>query len=152
MNKSIAIVLALYISVVLITFYMNARTFHQTPQARIIQAQTISGDSINSYRTSNGLKPIAPDEQLYLSASHRAFNIANGYSTWSHEGYDEIISMYYDAHTITGENLAKHYKNGSEVVEAWTKSSSHSAVLLNEKICKYGFAQFDTVYVLHVAC
>ncbi len=97
------------------------------------------------------------DEAARLKAEHMAKNSyfshysPDGVSPW--HWFDEVSYTY--AHA--GENLAIHFKDSGAVVDAWMKSPSHRANIVNGNYTEIGvgtakgkFDGYDTVYVVQM--
>lgn len=97
------------------------------------------------------------DKAAKLKAQHMAKNqyfshfSPDGVSPW--HWFDEAGYVY--AHA--GENLAIHFTDSSEVVEAWMKSPTHRANIVSGKYTEIGvgtakgkFDGYDTVYVVQL--
>lgn len=151
MKILLLVILIAYITALFGTFYISTYDFEKTPKTEVIEAEYLTGRYINIYRQEHGLPPMVENNDLYLSAAHRAQKLHLGEMPKSHDGYQKIIYSYYGYATRTGENLAFDYANLGDATEAWKKSPSHNSVLLSNQ-CEYGLSQFKNVIVLHTAC
>lgn len=97
------------------------------------------------------------DQAAKLKAEHMAKNSyfahysPNGVSPWF--WFEQVDYVY--AHA--GENLAIHFNDSDAVVEAWMKSPSHKANIVNNDYTEIGvgtargtYDGFDTVYVVQL--
>lgn len=97
------------------------------------------------------------DEAARLKAKHMAQN-----EYFSHYSPDGVSPWYWFneagyVYAHAGENLAIHFTDSSEVVEAWMKSPTHRANIVNQKYTEIGvgtakgtFEGYDTVYVVQL--
>lgn len=115
----------------------------------------------NAERADNSALPLQRsailDKAAKLKAEHMAKNeyfahfSPDGVSPW--HWFDQAGYVY--AHA--GENLAIHFTDSSEVVEAWMKSPLHRANIVNNKYTEIGvgtvkgtYEGYDTVYVVQL--
>lgn len=118
-------------------------------------------DLTNSERSDIAAVPLKRnallDQAAKLKAEHMAKNSyfahysPDGVSPWF--WFDEVDYTY--AHA--GENLAIHFNDSSAVVDAWMKSPSHKANIVNNAYTEIGvgtargtYDGFDTVYVVQL--
>jgi len=97
------------------------------------------------------------DEAARLKAQHMATN-----EYFSHYSPDGVSPWYWFkeagyTYAHAGENLAIHFTDSSEVVEAWMKSPTHRANIVNAQYAEIGvgtakgtYEGFDTVYVVQL--
>ncbi len=103
----------------------------------------------NERRAESGLKPLKLNNDLSKAAYAKAEDMFEK-DYWAHvapdgtQPWDFILGAGYD-YTHAGENLAKNFNGSKEVVEAWYRSDSHRANLLNENYEDIGFAVVDGV-------
>ena len=115
----------------------------------------------NNEREANAAAPLrrnsSLDEAARLKAEHMAENeyfshySPDGVSPWS--WFDEVGYVY----AFAGENLAIHFTDSSELVEAWMKSPTHRKNIVDNKFTEIGvgtakgkFEGYDTVYVVQL--
>jgi Cysteine-rich secretory protein family len=118
-------------------------------------------DLTNDERADNELQPLRRNPTLDAAAKLKAEHMAKNeyFSHFSPSGvspwywFDE--SGYVYAHA--GENLAIHFTDSDEVVEAWMGSPSHRQNIVDKKYTEIGVATFkgkfegyDTVYVVQL--
>jgi len=90
---------------------------------------------INKTRHKNGLQVIKPNVQLEKAAELRAFDIVS-YNYFSHQSIEgmskgEVATKSGYNYKLIGEILARKFNNNKDIFNAWMKSASHSAVILN---------------------
>ena len=118
-------------------------------------------DATNQARASEGQAPLSRNALLDEAARLKAEDMArNGYfAHWSPTGvspwhwFNEAGYTY--AHA--GENLAVHFTDSGEVVEAWLNSPTHRANILNGNYSEIGigtaegrYEGYDTVFVVQM--
>lgn len=118
-------------------------------------------DATNKARASEGQAPLVRNALLDEAARLKAEDMArNGYfAHWSPTGvspwhwFGEAGYTY--AHA--GENLAVHFTDSGEVVEAWLNSPTHRANILNGNYSEIGigtaegrYEGYDTVFVVQM--
>lgn len=101
----------------------------------------------NSQRQSAGLSSLAYNSQLAQAAAAKAQDmIAKGY--WAHFGpsgetpWGFILNAGYQ-YEYAGENLAKNFMDSGAVVDAWMRSETHRANIMNENYSEIGVAILD---------
>lgn len=115
----------------------------------------------NEERTDESAAPLKRSEVLDRAARMKAEHMAKNqyFSHYAPDGtspwywFDQAGYLY--AHA--GENLAIHFTDSSEVVEAWMKSPTHRQNIVNNNYTEIGvgtakgkFEGFDTVYVVQL--
>ncbi len=115
----------------------------------------------NQARAAEHLSPVVRNPVLDAAATLKAEHMAkNGYfSHYSPEGvspwhwFKEVGYTY----AFAGENLAVHFTDSHEVVEAWLDSPSHRANIVNSQYQEIGigtakgtFEGYDTVFVVQL--
>lgn len=115
----------------------------------------------NDERAADNLVPLVHNRTLDAAAQLKADNMAKeGYfAHYSPEGvspwywFDQAGYNYVHA----GENLAVHFTDSSEVVEAWMNSPTHRANIMNGNYQEIGigtargtYEGFDTVFVVQL--
>lgn len=118
-------------------------------------------DATNKARAEEGYSPLSRNAALDEAARLKAEDMAlNGYfAHWSPTGvspwhwFNEAGYTY--AHA--GENLAVHFTDSSEVVEAWLNSPTHRANIMSGNYSEIGigtaqgrFEGYDTVFVVQM--
>ncbi|MCB9810228.1 hypothetical protein H6781_01350 [Candidatus Nomurabacteria bacterium] len=118
-------------------------------------------DMTNQERSGVSEQPLVRSETLDKAAKLKAQHMAKNqyFSHFSPDGvspwhwFDEAGYVY--AHA--GENLAIHFTDSSEVVEAWMDSPTHRANIVSGKYTEIGvgtakgkFDGYDTVYVVQL--
>lgn len=117
--------------------------------------------STNLKRQANGLAPLKLNSQLNLAAQQKAKHMfAQNY--WAHVAPDGTTPWVFikDSgyeYLYAGENLARGFNTGSEVVDAWMNSPSHKENMLSPNYTDIGFAVLpgsltgnDTVLVVQM--
>ena len=106
---------------------------------------TIGGlnDAQNNARASNGLGPLALNNQLNAAAQAKAQDmVARNY--WSHNTPDGnppwlFITNAGYSYERAGENLAYSFDTSSAVVTGWMNSAGHRANVLDDSFTQVGF-------------
>ena len=101
---------------------------------------TLSSDSlltkINKVRQDNNLQELEDNSELAKIAYERAVYIitSNEFAHQSSEGikWIDFIENSNVVYKTAGENLAKNYKRGDEVVKEWMASPAHKENIINE--------------------
>lgn len=114
---------------------------------------------VDELRAENGLKPLTPIGKLTTSAQTRANDMLT-LQYFSHNGPDGHTLKYflsqagYD-YSVAGENLAMGFSDAQEVVDAWIKSPTHYANMINKDYTQDGLGlvagNFDGVPTVFVA-
>lgn len=125
-----------------------------------ISVQDLLTDT-NAKRSANGLGSLKLNEQLSKAADQKAHHmLAQNY--WAHVSPDGTTPWVFikDSgyqYLYAGENLARGFDSGSEVVEAWMNSPTHRENLLSPHYTDIGFAVLagsltgsDTVLVVQM--
>lgn len=99
----------------------------------------------NAYRNGKGLKSLEHDELLCDYAEKRLWQITDDFS---HDGFnknDEAFIFCPECEAM-GENLARHYPELTEVMQAWKDSESHNLNMLGDwdRVCT---VRIDNFYV-----
>jgi uncharacterized protein YkwD len=100
-------------------------------------------DLVNVERASNGLGPLAYNENLTVSAQEYARSMADG-NFFAHTAPDgstmveRAESAGYAAWTFLGENLAGGQQTPDRVVASWMKSPGHRANILSPDATEVG--------------
>lgn len=118
-------------------------------------------DATNAARADEQLSPLTRSAVLDQAAAMKAEDMADkGYfAHWSPEGvspwhwFSEAGYRYVHA----GENLAVHFTDSDAVVDAWLKSPSHRANIMNANYTEIGigtasgrYEGYDTVFVVQL--
>lgn len=103
---------------------------------------------LNSYRVAHGTRPLSRNAALEQSANNRAYRIATGADTWSHDQFFRIYNFYNPKHNDIGENLGRNYTTFDAVMAGWDASPSHKQTML-EPFCEVGIGHYGNVWVLH---
>ena len=106
-------------------------------------------EAFDRYRRNNNLRPLARSEILEGTAKLSAMSIYIGERSWSHDGYQAIISAYYQSWEWIGENLARGFYNIEDVLTAWNNSEKHRDTLLSDHFCEVGIANYEGIWVAH---
>lgn len=145
-HQSLLILLGLFIMA------QSALTlFHQVRPGVLGYASMISPTTVieltNQKRAAEGQPPLKENKALDEAAAAKAADmIARNY--WAHnapngiEPWNFILNSGY-SYLHAGENLARDFSNPTDVVEAWMKSPSHKANLINAKYRDIGVAVID---------
>lgn len=96
-------------------------------------------EKTNEERAQYGLKPLTWNEKSAPAADVRAKEAAK---VFSHTRPDGSAWYTADPDTLYGENLARGYKTGDAVVDAWMQSPGHRANILNPEYTSvsYGYS------------
>lgn len=98
----------------------------------------------NMKRQANGLAPVKLNKELSTAANQKAKHMfAQNY--WAHVAPDGTTPWVFikDSgyqYLYAGENLARGFDSGSEVVEAWMNSPTHRENMLSPNYTDIGFA------------
>jgi hypothetical protein len=118
-------------------------------------------DLTNEERADNAAKPLHRNSTLDTAARMKAQHMANNeyFAHYAPDGttpwhwFDEAGYVY--AHA--GENLAIHFTDSSEVVEAWMDSPTHRKNIVDAKFTEIGvgtakgkYEGYETVYVVQL--
>lgn len=104
-------------------------------------------DLTNNQRIAKGLPKLKLDPLLVTAAQSKAADmIARGY--WAHNTPDGKEPWYFISsagykYLHAGENLARDFSSAPSTVDAWMKSDSHRANLLNSNYTDIGVAVID---------
>ncbi|MCA9365441.1 hypothetical protein KC723_00970 [Candidatus Kaiserbacteria bacterium] len=118
-------------------------------------------DLTNNERQRLNESPLVRNSVLDQAATAKAEHMAkNGY--FSHYSPDGVSPWYwFDQagynYIHAGENLAIHFSDSGEVVEAWMKSPTHRANIVDDKFTEIGvgtakgeYQGYETVYVVQL--
>jgi len=139
--------LSLYSTILIISQLCFGMTMLASPTITSADAQTIAANVItrtNESRRANGLSGLTENEALQRAAQDKLADMfAKNY--WDHTGPSgETAWQFIDGedyrYLLAGENLAKGYDNSTEAVEAWMKSPTHRANILNNRFSEIGVA------------
>lgn len=118
-------------------------------------------DATNEARAEEGRAPLSRNSLLDEAARLKAEDMAakEYFAHWSPEGtspwhwFNEAGYAYASA----GENLAVHFTDSGEVVDAWLDSPTHRANIMNGKFTEIGigtaegqYEGYDTVFVVQM--
>lgn len=115
----------------------------------------------NDARAKEDLKPLARNDVLDTAAQMKANDMA-AHSYFAHKSPDGITPWYWFkragyTYAYAGENLAVHFTDSTAVVDAWLKSPTHRANVMNGKYTEIGigtakgrYEGFDTVFVVQL--
>lgn len=116
-------------------------------------------DFTNEVRASNTVAPLKPNAYLERAAQEKAEDMAKrGY--FSHVSPDGKNPWYWFNkagynYAFAGENLAIHFFDSQDLMEAWMESPSHRSNILNKNFTEIGigvaqgyFAGKETVYIV----
>ena len=97
---------------------------------------------VNGIRRQEGLTELTMDSLLSQIAWEKCRDMAShgyfGHQSPTYGSPFEMLDRYGVKYSAAGENLAKGQKTASAVVEAWMKSESHRANLLNRAYTRIG--------------
>lgn len=96
---------------------------------------------VNKIRAEYGLHELFWDDTLASSAETRAKEAS---ACWSHYRPNGTKYTTVCPTRLEGENLAKHYFNTDDVINAWMNSSGHRENLLREQFVGVGIACYKT--------
>ena len=139
--------LSLYSTLLIISQMFFGMTMMTGPTITSADAKTIATNIItqtNAQRKTTGLKTLAESDILSKAASDKLADMfAKDY--WDHTGPSgETAWQFIDSegyhYLLAGENLAKGFDNSTEAVEAWMKSPTHKANILNNRFTEIGVA------------
>ena len=116
---------------------------------------------INDYRQENGLRPVILSDTLTVAAERHSKDMA-GYGFFAHNSaqssyypagaqpWDRMAAEGYDHNTAKGENLAVGYETAEEAMQAWKRSPSHNAAMLDGNYRVMGVARINDPGSVHV--
>ncbi len=118
-------------------------------------------DATNAARADEGRAPLVRDSLLDEAAQQKAEDMANNgyFAHWSPAGVSpwhwfEVAGYSYKH---AGENLAVHFTDSGEVVDAWLDSPTHRENIMDEKFTEIGigtakgrYQDYDTVFVVQM--
>ena len=116
---------------------------------------------INDYREENGLRPVILSDTLTVAAERHSRDMA-AYGFFAHdtaqssyykagaEPWDRMAAEGYDHNTAKGENLAVGYETAEEAIQAWKRSPSHNAAMLDGNYRVMGVARINAPGSVHV--
>ncbi|HEX7017900.1 MAG TPA: CAP domain-containing protein [Patescibacteria group bacterium] len=108
----------------------------------ISQSQVI--EQTNAQRAQHGLPALTPNEKLSQAAMAKAQDMmADQY--WAHTAPDgtqpwAFIRQAGYSYKVAGENLARDFANGQDMMAAWMASPTHRANILNTRYTEIGIA------------
>jgi len=125
------------------------RAIKETPQAFLTQPGTI--EWTNAQRTSNGLPPLAINNQLNLAAEVKAKDMLSlqyfAHQSPAGAGPADLAKNFDYQYLIIGENLALgNFKDDQALVQAWMDSPGHRANILNSRYTEIGVAVLQGIY------
>ncbi|MDJ0800920.1 MAG: CAP domain-containing protein [Calothrix sp. MO_167.B12] len=85
-------------------------------------------EQINRYRTSKGLPKLKLSQKVSRQARSHSQNMALGKVPFSHQGFEERVSLLPIAYNSASENVAYNYgyeDPASQAVEGWLESKGH---------------------------
>ncbi len=101
----------------------------------------------NKYRNELNLNYLEYDEDLSISATLRAFEIAfNNYFSHTRPNgtnFSTTVEIDNTKMTFIGENIARGYDTEIEVCEAWKESQGHYENMVNKNYKKIGIGYFE---------
>ncbi|MEB3341193.1 CAP domain-containing protein [Okeania sp.] len=131
------------------TYYLN-QLFIKTRASLNININQLEKSvfaQINQYRKSQSLPPLKWDNTIAQQAKIHAQQMANGETTFSHDGFQQRVEIVKQKipYQGAGENIANNlgYNNPGEVaVEGWIKSPGHHQNIVgNYDLTGIGIAQ-----------
>lgn len=115
----------------------------------------------NDARAKEDLQPLSRNSVLDRAAQMKADDMA-AHSYFAHKSPDGITPWYWFkqagyTYAYAGENLAVHFTDSTAVVDAWLKSPTHRANVMNGNYTEIGigtakgkYEGFDTVFVVQL--
>lgn len=125
------------LTAILLTLYHPQ---HVTAKTNLMIPEIIN--MVNSERTRRGIAPLVENKALDRSAQNKT-NDEQKYGYFAHTSPFGASLWYwlkkegYKFH-CAGENLAKNYMTAKEVVDAWMKSPTHKANILDKDFKEIG--------------
>mgnify|MGYP001568997387 CR=1 FL=1 len=126
----------------------NKQLISPLPEDNVVKA-------INIIRKQNKLLPLKESPTLNTTALKKALDmVERGY--WSHENpegkraWDLIKNSGYK-YGYAGENLARGFNDQQRMMDAWMKSASHSANILNPNYEEIGVGKNNGYVATHFA-
>ena len=98
-------------------------------------------NNINSIRIKNGLNSLVWNDSLSMASTIRAQECS---VKWSHTRPNGQAYWTVDSKHVYGENLAFGYDSAEEAVEAWMKSPSHKANILDAEFTMAAISVYKT--------
>ena len=151
-----AVFLILKLIVVLFVLALPARVFVLDDVLANEQKKIIA--LTNELREQKGLKPLIEVAKLDLSAQNKADDMAK-YSYFSHTSKEQktvsdLVRGSGYSYSVVGENLAMGFSGAGDLMNAWIKSPTHYANLVDTDFLEFGaglesgeYDGIDTVYV-----
>lgn len=125
---------------------------HQTVLGQEVVASVLI-DMTNQTRIAYGESPLVRNQKLENAATMKAEDMAN-YQYFAHNSPTGVTPWFwikkagYDF-LYAGENLAIDFTQSKDVADAWMKSPTHKANLLNSKFKEIGIATREGVFNGH---
>lgn len=93
-------------------------------------------NATNTFRSQNGMAPLAPNTQLNTSAQNKAQHMVDN-DYWAHNAPDGTTPWYFFdqagySYSRAGENLAYGFNTSQDTVNGWIGSPGHRANMLGE--------------------
>ena len=126
----------------------NQQLISPLPEDNVVKA-------INIIRKQNKLPLLKESPALDTTALKKAMDmVERGY--WSHkdpegkQAWDLIKKSGYE-YSHAGENLGRGFKDQKKLMDAWMKSASHSANILNPEYTEMGIGRSNGYVATHFA-
>ena len=119
--------------------------------ARAAELRAMAVDAfnlVNVYRVAAGLPEFVWDDELEVCAQVRATEIASKFSHTRPNGSDWWTV---NSDLMWGENLAKGYKNATNLVRGWMNSPTHAANILDSEFVTCSIAVYEVNGKLYFA-
>lgn len=105
-------------------------------------------DLVNAYRLAAGVPALVWDDSLEACAQVRATEIATTFSHTRPNGSDWYTV---NSDLMWGENLAKGYKNATNLVTGWMNSPTHAENIMNAEFTTCSIAVYEVGGKLYFA-
>ena len=139
--------LSIYLAAIMLVQIGVGVTMYSGPEVKGADTEAVANGIItltNQERNRNGAGALYENDTLNQAANRKLQDMFNK-NYWDHTGpsgetaWDFITSENYQ-YEVAGENLARGFKNPTDVVRAWMASPTHRKNLLNDRFQEIGLA------------
>lgn len=135
-------------AVLIVCLIMNGIYFWNLKQQILGDQDGITSNSLlsetNDARKTEKLPPLQLNAKLNLAAKNKAQDMIKR-AYWSHDAPDGTTPWHFIdqtgyAYSFAGENLARGFSSANGIMQAWLKSPSHRANIMDTNYTEVGFA------------
>lgn len=143
-------IMAIFVFIVEILFFASVFFFSNRADYLASVLPSVLVSLTNENRNHNNLSLLSTNPVLQLAAQMKADDMAaKGY--FSHTSPDGLEPWHWlkqvgYAYSYAGENLAVDFVDSSDVTDAWMKSPSHRANMINQNYKEVGIAVASGIY------